>query len=34
MDILTNNMIEIQINMIGFILVNVIYFLYLINETN
>jgi len=27
-------MIEIQINMIGFILVNVIYFLYLINETN
>ena len=34
MDILTNNMIEIQINMIGFILVNVIYFLYLINEAN
>ncbi|SVB92144.1 uncharacterized protein METZ01_LOCUS244998 [marine metagenome] len=27
-------MIEIQINMIGFILVNVIYFLYSINETN
>ena len=34
MDILTNNMIEIQINMIGFILINVIYFLYLINEAN
>jgi len=27
-------MIEIQINMIGFILINVIYFLYLINEAN
>ncbi|SVA58371.1 uncharacterized protein METZ01_LOCUS111225 [marine metagenome] len=33
-DILTRNMIEIQINKIGFIITNVIYFLCLINGTD